>query len=209
MASAFAMILNTDVKDILPKQRRSRERRLAMIEAGAEMLSERDIEEISVSSVTARLGYSTGSFYSGFSDKTAFFIAIQKRVSQRAGEPIAQALDPDALAGLGPFERLRVCLDLALDYFRSERGALASALRHEGSLPEAWAPHRALSQAMVDALVNGLTPEQAGRLRVAVQMVFATLVNAVLHDPGPLRLNDDHLADALCNAMRPYLENTE
>ena len=209
MASAFAMILNPDAGDILPKQRRSRERRLAMINAGAEMLGQRDIEEISVSDVTGRLGYSTGSFYSGFTDKTAFFIEIQKQISQRAGRPIAEALDQDSLAGLTPYLRLRLCLDLTLRYFRTERGALASALRHEGRLPEAWAPHRALSQAMADALVEGLSPEQAQRLRVAVQMIFATLVNAVLHDPGPLRLNDEHMADALGAAVRPYLEGAD
>ena len=65
-----------------PKQARSRARRAALIECGVEFLNERELDEFSVAEVTHRLGYSTGSFYSYFPDKTAFFIAVQEWVNE-------------------------------------------------------------------------------------------------------------------------------
>ena len=42
-------------------------------------------------------------------------------------------------------------------------------------------------------------------MRVAIQMAFGTMVNAVLHDPGPLRLYDPDFGEQLKHALSPYL----
>lgn len=191
--------------EVLPKQKRSRARRAEMIEVGRRLLMDRDFEEISVAEITGALGYSTGSFYSAFADKAAFFVAIQRSVSEASSASFAKAIAPAALAGKAPADRLALCVDLTLDYFRQRRGVIGSALRHESRLPEAWAPHRASARRVAAALTDGLSPADAKRLRVAIQMVFGTLVNALLHDPGPLRLEDGSIGEELKAALRPYL----
>ncbi len=43
-----------------------------MLERGVELINERDLDELPIADITGALGYSTGSFYSYFADKTAF-----------------------------------------------------------------------------------------------------------------------------------------
>jgi hypothetical protein len=38
-----------------------------------------------------------------------------------------------------------------------------------------------------------------------MQLVYGTLVNAVLHDPGPIPLEDERMVDQLAQAFVAYL----
>ena len=58
---------------------------------------------------------------------------------------------------------------------------------------------------IVDAVTRDLPAGDAERLQVALQLAFGLLVNAVLHDPGPLGLKDDHLAATITGALTPFL----
>lgn len=169
------------------------------------MLEQREFEEISIAEITASLGYSTGSFYSAFADKNAFFVALQTKAGNELRQRATAHFHRDKIAPLITTARLERMIDFVVDFFRHHRGHVKSALRLEPSLPAAWVPHKANGRFLTEALVVDLTTMQADRLRFAVQMVFATLVNAVLHDPGPLRLDDDAIADELKKAMFPYL----
>ena len=180
-------------------------RRAAMIEHGIELLKARDIDEVTVAEITGALGYSTGSFYSAFADKTAFFVAVQQAVNDHQSLLIVAEIEQPEIAAATLEARLALCIDFTLRYFRDYRGVLRSALRYEAKVPEAWAPNRVSAQRIVDGLVVGLTPEAERRMRVAIQLVFGALVNAVLHDPGPLRLHDEAIGPSLKAALSPYL----
>lgn len=196
------------IEETLPKQKRSRARRAAMIAHGVELLKNRDLEDVAVAEITGALGYSTGSFYSAFTDKSAFFTAVQKKVNDKIVswiEAEIEALDP--LETPLP-DRLTICVDLTLRYFREYRGVMRSALRYEQKMPEAWAPNRASAQLMTDGLIAGLVGENRTRMQVAIQMAFGAMVNAVLHDPGPLHLHEDAFGESLKDALRPYLEGS-
>ncbi len=194
-----------EIEEFLPKQKRSRARRAAMIEAGERLLMQRDFDDISVADVTASVGYSTGSFYSGFPDKAAFFVAVQRSVNKKLKAKVDHATREDAVAGLSAADRMALTVDLTLDYFRERRGVIASALRHESRMNDAWAPHRASAQHIADSMIQGLSQQDSGRLSVAIQMAFGTMVNALLHDPGPLRLEDAKFGEEIKTALRPYL----
>lgn len=203
----MSLILVKD--DPQPKQQRSRARRAAMIDHGVELLKTRDIDDVSVSEITGALGYSTGSFYSGFADKAAFFVAVQREVNERMTKRIEAEIEAPEVARLSLPDRIALCIDFTLRYFREYSGVMRSALRYEAKLPEAWAPNRASAQRIADGLIAQLDESAAQRMRVAIQLAFGTMVNAVLHDPGPLRLNDPGFGDELKQALFPYLREGE
>ena len=188
-----------------PKQSRSRARREAMIALGQDLLNARDLDDISVVDLTQTLGVSTGSFYTYFEDKTSFFVAVQRAVAQDLDAKIASAFETPEFRKMSPDQRLDRCVTFILTYFRAHTGVLRGALRHEHRIPEAWEPHRMSAQRTVDAMVNDLAPEPAKRLRVATQMAFGAMVNAVLHDPGPLHLHDPEFGPDIIAALQPYL----
>ena len=191
---------------IRPKQSRSRARRAALIELGIEMLNASDLEEISVADMTKRLNISTGSFYTYFDDKSAFFVSVQRAVAQALDAQIATEFETCAFKQLAPPEKLRRCVSSILAYFRKHTGVLRCALRYEHRIPEAWAPNRVSAQRTVEAMVAGMPEDVARRMRVATQMAFGAMVNALLHDPGPLRLNDPAFGAEILAALTPYLE---
>ncbi len=192
--------------ETLPKQKRSRARRAAMIAYGVELLKDRDVDDVAVAEVTGALGYSTGSFYSAFTDKSAFFIAVQQEVNHTISRWIEREVEARDLSGVTLADRLAICVDLTLRYFREYRGVLRSALRYEQNRPDAWAPNRISAQRMTDSLIAGLDDDDRHRMNVAIQMAFGTIVNAMLHDPGPLRLHDEAFSKEVVAALRPFLE---
>ena len=201
----IAQMLDTALPRVLPKQRRSRARREAMIKLGERLLNQRDLGEISIAELTRELGCSTGSFYTCFADKTAFFIEVQHHVSTGLDARIDAEFDANRLMGMSVAERLVLCVNFTLAYFRKHSGLIRCALRYEQRIPEAWAPNRASAQKIADAVVIGLEPHIVRQMRVAVQLAFGVMVNAVLHDPGPLRLQNPVFAAEIINALTPYL----
>lgn len=196
-------------EETLPKQKRSRARRAAMIAYGVELLKDRDVDDVAIAEITGALGYSTGSFYSAFTDKSAFFIAVQREVNDTIGHWIEREVEAQDLSGVTLADRLAICVDLTLRYFREYRGVLRSALRYEQNTPDAWAPNRTSAQRMTDGLIAGLEGHEKHRMSIAIQMAFGTIVNAMLHDPGPLRLHDKAFSEEVVAALKPYLASTD
>ena len=194
--------------ETLPKQKRSRARRAAMIAYGVELLKDRDVEDVAIAEITGALGYSTGSFYSAFTDKSAFFIAVQREVNDVVCSWIEDEIETRDLDDVSLAHRLAICVDQTLRYFRDYRGVMRSALRYEQKTPDAWASNRTSAQRMTDGLVAGLYGDQKHRMNVAIQMAFGTMVNSMLHDPGPLRLHDEAFGREVIGALTPFLADT-
>ncbi len=191
-----------------PKQARSRARRAALIEYGVQILGEKDLDELSIAEITRALGYSTGSFYSYFEDKTAFFIAVQQWVSDEQGAIVHECLEAQEMTEKTLSARLDLCVGVTLAYFRKRTGVIRSALRYERRIPEGWAPNRAMTQRVVAAVTVGLPAQDKQKLEIALQLAFGMLVNALLHDPGPLKLGDADLETKISAALGPYLNTT-
>lgn len=60
---------------------------------------------------------------------------------------------------------------------------------------------------MVALLVPRLddSPQAEAKVRFAMQAAFGMLVNALLHDPLPLRLDDEDLPVQMAQLIRRYL----
>ena len=189
-----------------PKQARSKARRRALLDHGVELFNAKGLDDVSIQDITRAVGFSTGSFYSYFPDKTAYFVAVQENVAAEQDQRAETIFAPDKIAHSSLPERLGLCVDFAITYFRSHTGLVRSALSYERRIPEGWLPNRRTTAMIVSRASAGLQPDQAERLQIAIQLAFGLLVNALLHDPGPLRLEDKNLAERLLQALTPYLD---
>ena len=190
---------------VLPKQARSKARREALLEHGVALFNAKGLDDVSIQEITQAVGFSTGSFYSYFSDKTEYFVAVQKNVAEEQTQRAKDVFAPDKIATASLPERLRLCVDFAIGYFRAHTGLVRSALSYERRVPEGWLPNRRTTAFVVDCATTGLPPDQAEKLQIAIQLAFGLLVNALLHDPGPLRLQDEDLSARLVTSLTPYL----
>lgn len=192
-------------QETLPKQARSKARRQVLLEHGVELFNGRGLDDVSIQDITQAVGFSTGSFYSYFADKVEYFIAVQSSVAAEQDAFAAQVFAKDQIATLGLPDRLRLCVEFAIAYFRKHTGLVHAALSYERRIPAGWLPNRKTTTAIITQATADLTTADAHKLEVSIQLAFGLLVNAVLHDPGPLHLQDPDLADRVMEALTPYL----
>ncbi|MEX0339547.1 MAG: TetR/AcrR family transcriptional regulator [Arenibacterium sp.] len=189
-----------------PKQARSKARRQALLDAGVKLFNKHGVDDVSIRDITQTLGYSTGSFYSYFADKTEYFVAVQRSVAAEQSRRAKEILAAENVADLSLPERLELCVTFAVTYFRKHTGLVHAALSYERRIPEGWQPNRQTTELITTSASAGLAEDQSAKLKVAIQLAFGLLVNSLLHNPGPLRLVDDDLTDHIVQALTPYLK---
>lgn len=195
-------------------QPRARATQDALLAAGRRLLRDRTLDELSVADIAAGGGMSVGSFYGRFADKDSYFAVLQERANAEWLEEGRAVLQRRRRAPPGAERLLREICAAYIGIFRRERGFVLAALRHASTHPGSWTPFRSAGQAFVadvsgvlEPLLEHLPPAQrAPRLRFAMQLMFATGINAVLNDPGPIRLEDPRLELELAHALCAYLE---
>lgn len=190
-----------------PRQARGRQRQQALIEAGLHLTATRDWADVTVGDIAAAIGCSVGTFYTRFHDKDSYFAVLSGLVcellQQRADAFFAapERAQEDAASFVTAWVRL-VCQSFAL-----HRGLYAAAVldlrRHAPAarhgLPLVQLRDRGRQQwlaAMARWPAWRGAAAQA-RLQLAHQVLQGTLINAVLTDPGPLKLDDPALAPQL------------
>ncbi len=188
-----------------PKQARSKARRQALLDYGVELFNARGLDDVSIQEITRAVGFSTGSFYSYFADKTEYFIAVQTNVAAEQTALASQVFAYEKISKMDLATRLFTCVEFAIDYFRTNTGLVHAALSYERRIPAGWLPNRQTTAMIISRATGDLPSQDARKLQVAIQLAFGLLVNALLHDPGPLRLQDADLADRVMEALTPYL----
>jgi AcrR family transcriptional regulator len=205
------------MQGVLPaRQRRSQARQAALITAGMQLLESRDFHALSIAELAAATGYSVGSFYARFEDKDAFFSAVQATALEEMLSRARELLAPDRWARASAYEVLSAFVAFFAGTVRRHHGFMRAVLKHESTRPGVWTPFRACGAAMVAELRPVLAPkltrippgQREARIGFATQILYGTLINAVLHDPGPLALQDQRLADELLRVLAGYLALT-
>ncbi len=183
---------------------RRRQRSMATVQAlnaaAREVLKEKSIHALSISELCARIGMTTGAFYSSFDSKEAFFESLQRSACD------ARVSEFDAL--LAGIEEEDLTLDQICEHFvrylvthaRNDHGLLRASMLHtpQGG-GDHWEPFRELGTRYKEALVLQLAPhlkrlaprERNLRIRFANQAIFSLIVHAVLNRPGPLLLEHE------------------
>ena len=205
-----------DLPGILPtQQRRSQETTVALLEAAAVMLRERSLDELSIEDLCKRVGVTIGAFYGRFESKDAFFSALMSLAARKALAAVRAAVADEDNLGTGLEEACRRIVEVAVNVVRRNVGVVRAASQYESIYPERWGTIRTTGSAMVD-LAKPLLLARMGRGRVAAkersigfafQMMFGTLINAVLHKPKLVSLDEPEMIDRLVLAMFLQLQH--
>jgi AcrR family transcriptional regulator len=205
-----------DLPGILPtQQRRSQETPVALLEAAAAMLRERSLDELSIEDLCNRVGVTIGAFYGRFESKDTFFNALMSLAATKALAAVRAAVADEDNLGTGLEQACRRVVEVAVDVVRRNVGVVRAASQYESVYPERWGTIRATGSAMVD-LATPLLLARMGRGRIesktrsigfAFQMMFGTLVNAVLHKPKLVSLDAPEMVDRLALAMFLQLQH--
>lgn len=195
-------------------QPRARATRDALLSAARSLLGEREFDALSVADIAAAAGVSVGSFYGRFSDKDSFFTVLQQQIIGEWLEDGRRLLAPVRLDG----RTARFVIDAVcaghVRTMRRDGGFVRAALKHASVRPDDWTPIRDAGRLHADAVVEALAPRlhaiapaaRAVRIRFAMQVLYGTTFNAVLNDPGPIRLADARFAGELARVFAAYLE---
>lgn len=190
------------------KQQRSRRSRDRLLEAGQRLVAERPFDALSVADIARAAGCSVGAFYLRFRDKDAFFSAL---IAHYLAEVRAETLelfathDDDRLIG--------ALVAKTADRFRRYAGLIRSAIRKRMEEPAVWEPIRRSGHVNADGFIAWLAARRGSKLeaademrvRFAFQVLYGTLNNALVNEPGPLDIADPDFRVHLERAFRLVL----
>lgn len=186
-------------------QQRSRATRDRLLAAGKRLLEETDLDGVSIADIAAAADCSVGAFYTRFENKDAYFRALVTDMLAQERSALDALHDSVVDANL-----IEAIVANAVGSFRRNAGLLRSALRKGMEDPSYWEPIRRHGQVAADLVVGRLSkmarqplgPEEELRTRFAFQVLYGTLVNALLHQPLPLLLENERLENELSRVFR-------
>ncbi|MEK8049032.1 TetR family transcriptional regulator [Ideonella sp. DXS22W] len=191
------------------KQARSQRKHQALLDAGRTLLATHDLPSLSVAQVAAAAGVAVGSFYTRFEDKNAWFAELCREAGAAAFADLQQLLASAAMQRAGAARQVALLMQWLVQVHRAHQGIFRAAVSDPARTHLYWGPLMRLNDQVVDRVYARLGPELGAvparqrrrRMDFAFQMVFSTLVNAVLHDGGPVRLHDAALARELARCF--------
>jgi AcrR family transcriptional regulator len=178
------------------QQDRSRQTRDSFIHSGIILLNQVGFNDLKVGSLTSHSGRSVGSFYKRFSDKDAFFRALQSEAIARNTKVTEKRLGKE----------LHELVDTLVDIFSSEtRGVLRESLLRILEPQDAWAPMRKSGQDIQQRIVDRFQTFNMGnnelnterKVRFCYQVVVGVLQNDLVNDFHAISTKDQSIGKAL------------
>lgn len=216
MITKAQFVAETSLKGVKPAlQERSLQRRNELFKAGMELLCEKGIDDVSVVDIAAKCGYSVGTFYSRFDDKESFFHALQIYTVNKALSQVIAEFSRDKWKTEEPEVIFRKAVEYLISIFRGEtKGVIKESIVRSRDREEAWVPIRDSGRQVADVIVDLLKDKlyknniEASELsiRFGLQMVYGTLIQSLLNDPGPVLLDDPRLEDYLTRMLCGYVQ---
>ena len=195
------------------QQQRSRELVVRLMNEGLALLEKHDFESLSIETLCQRCEATVGSFYARFAGKDAFVDALQRLVVEDARRDLAASYASDRLPRDSLAHLLAWIAKGGVVWMRRHHGLVRASLRRASGDRRSWTPMRELGRLHVEhALphIERLAPRRdAGledRIRFAFQMLYGTLNNMVLIDPGPYSLRDARTPRRLAAAMQRLID---
>lgn len=214
MAMTLEFSLIDDLPGVTPsRQKRSRETTAALLRAGEMMLRKYSLDELSIEALCAEVGATVGAFYSRFESKEVYFNALLELAARDSEVNLSQIQDgPLVEADLDKLCTMMVS-EIA-QWMRNHEGVVRAALQHNDTHPARWTRFKELGRETVvratplflKAMGKGRRAAKIRAIGFGFQVVFGTLINAILNDPGPLSIGDSEMATRLGRCLFQQLE---
>jgi hypothetical protein len=208
-ASMFSRML----KKGRPKRGQADGKQDAMIDAGIRLLARKDYEALSMARIAQEASCSVGALYARFPDKNSYLYHAISTAFRSMQYAAGNDLAPVRWGPLPPRGRVDLLVDHAVSTMASPRGAgmIRAAIKLATHRPDAMKPFEEYRSAVSNSAVTMLATKGAkaptpGKVRLAMQIVFATVTDAVLQkQPGPMTAGSDRMKSGLTNIMVGYL----
>lgn len=204
-----------DLPGVIPsRQQRSRAMTAALLAAGADLLRSRSLDDLSIEALCAEVGATVGAFYRRFESKEVYFNALLELAARDAVAGLERMAHDEALRGADlPTLCHALVGDIAGWMYRHE-GVVRAALQHGDPQLARWSRFKRFGQRAVEAATPALLrvmgpgdrSVKARAIGFGFQVVFGTLVNAVLNDPGPVALGTPEMAERLARCLLVQLQ---
>jgi len=183
-----------------PQQSRSFKTRQSFVDAGWEILRSQSWESISITAIAKKAGRSVGVFYQRFGSKDDFLIVLLNRWLE-TGYASLSSWPPAQTAA----ELIDWYLRDAFERIKGNRYLWRAALQRSWDDREFWEPFRIMAARRREVLIERLgevrgrplTEEETLRVGMAIQVFNSVLNNALLSDPGPLRVDQPEFLPTL------------
>ena len=187
---------------------------LALLQAGAEMLRTRSLSELSIEALCNKVGATVGAFYSRFDSKEAYFNALIELAARDGDRGLLLMAETELFKGVDLAGLCGILVSGITAWIRNHEGVLRAALQHGGTRPDRWTPFKRRARAMTEratplllaAMGKGREDAKKRSIAFGFQVVFGTLVNAILNDPGPVSLRDGEMEARLGRCLLQTLQ---
>lgn len=162
---------------------------LALYNAGRALLADQDYEAFSVAQLAQQSGCSVGAFYVRFLDKNAFLSFVVGTSFTFAARSFADAVTKSGIRAISTSAKARLAVSSLTAQFADEEfaGVVRAAVKLGFSEPRYRAPldeYRSATAAfLVHWLMDGRSKYEA-QVRAALQIIFGTLIDGDLKEPG-------------------------
>ena len=191
-----------------PTQSRSRETTEALLAIGKRLIAEHGVDGCNMPDVAAAAGSSVGALYFRFGNKEKFVSEVMKRHADQSRTDLAKVLARAEASATSPSDVINAMTAWVVNGARRNEGLLRAQLRRALEDPQEWEPFRSLGRDAVDGTISLLgrfpelhkDPEWQRHVRIAMQMIFGTVNNALINRPGPLHLDSPDMSSDLSDA---------
>lgn len=196
------------------QQARSRELVVRLFNEGLALLRDVDFDGLSIEALCMRADSTVGAFYSRFENKEAFINALQRVVVALTRQGIVADYETHVAPGDNLVHLIDWIAKGATAWYRRYEGLVRASLRRANGEPEMWTPMRELGELQISyalprilaLLPKAISDGADERVRFAFQMLFGTLNNMVLINPGPFTIQHPTTARWLAVAMTQFIE---
>lgn len=176
-----------------PRQSRSLKTQESFIEAGWRIVRQQPWESVSITDIAKQAKRSVGAFYQRFGSKEDFLsVLLHRWLENSYADPVLQR------EWNGASELIDRYLVDTFTRIRENRFLWRAALQRAINDPQSWEPFRELAAFRREKLAerlgqlrrNPLSEEEKQRLALGLQVFNSVINNALLNNPGPLRVED-------------------
>lgn len=204
-----------DTRDFVQKRARDTHQRL--LEAAAEVFTQRGYDDTQTPEIAERAGVSVGTFYRYFADKRQAFIELTQRHLERSYQSVMTRLTPDAFGSTRTQRERRAAVDQVIDILfestsenpRLTREFMAVAVRDE-ELAKLRDEYEERGIAVIALLIRQSVAEsripdaEAAARVISVAAQDVALVEAGLRGPPPSPKQAKAIRAALADMLYRY-----
>lgn len=197
-----------------PKQVRSQMTQDALLKAGRKIFAENLMDKVSVQEIASAAGVSVGGFYARFNNKESFFNVVQEAAAKEILIDTERVMFSSRLADVDLETYIHEIAKMTVRVFRKNRYLYIASIKNLYDREDSWGPIRQVGVLASDNLRRAMEPRLEAQnttrtledYRTVIQVISGLLINAILNDPGPVKLNSPKMITLVAQLITRLLD---